>query len=213
MFAIRALMTAQLLKCSFPRNFSAIWSVAMPLQYSNNLRKSRPRIHRFTGYIAFTCSFTLALSGIAFIPRNLSFSDPIFNMHHVHGIPLFPSSNFALLFILSPAMVITGIRALYLAKNRRFDQHRQWAMYHGMIGYAIPLQRFYLLLSRIVGEILSNSPIFQESLGINQIKSVHLKSDAERAVFSATVWIGITSSLTWFIYSREVGKINKAKRI
>lgn len=42
-------------------------------------------------------------------------------------------------FVLSPAMIITGVRTLFLAKIRRFDQHRQWAMYHEVAGYTIPL--------------------------------------------------------------------------
>jgi hypothetical protein len=182
---------------------STIWSFVMPLQYWGTLRKSRPTLHRFTGYIALSCSLILTLSGLAFIPRQLAFSKPILAMHYIHGIPVFPSFNFGAVFFAAPAMLITGLRAIYLARHKRFAEHRRWAVYHGIAGYFISFQRVWMLLVGVFGTILSNAPKLQALLQTDRVMTLRAKSDAELAAFAFTTWAGGLTSIAWVLYVRR----------
>jgi hypothetical protein len=172
----------------------------MPLQYWDSFRKARPTLHRFTGYIAASCSLLLTITGLAFIPAKLSYSAPIFTIHYMHGYPLFPSFNFSLVFFAAPAMLITGSRAIYLARNKRFVEHRRWAVYHGISGYVISLQRVWMLIFNAFGVILNNTPELQRYLETDLVRSVAARSDAEMAAFAFTTYAAGLTSLIWYLY-------------
>lgn len=175
----------------------------MPLQYWDYLRKKTPRLHRLCGYTAFTCSFILSISGILFIPFDLSWSNPMFKMHKVYGLPLIPSSNLGLATIAFPAMMVTGFRALYLARQRRFAEHRRWTTYHGIAGYLISIERVNILITFAFGYILNASNYLQKALGSNRLKTIPQKSDAELAAFAWTVWAAIFVPAGWALYLRR----------
>lgn len=182
---------------------STLWSVLMPLQYWDPFRRARPALHRFTGYMAAFCSLLLTITGLAFIPAKLSYSAPIFTMHYMHGIPLFPSFNFSLVFLAAPAMLITGTRAIYLARHKRFAEHRRWAVYHGISGYVISLQRVWILLFNAFGAILASTPELQRLLGTNRVRTLAAKSDAEMAAFAFTTYAAGITSVLWVLYIRR----------
>jgi hypothetical protein len=181
-----------------------VWSVLMPLQYWDGLRRSRPALHRVCGYTAFVCAFILAISGLGFMVRQptLSWSNPAFTMHRIYGLPILPSFNTYAIVFASPALLITMCRALYLARNRRFAEHRRWAVLHGIAGYIISLQRVWMLIVNFLGNILAKSPRAQELLGTNKIRGLLAISEAEKAAFALTVWgAGMTCAVwVWHLY-------------
>lgn len=192
-------------KFSFPPlgYLSVIWSILMPLQYWDYLRKRAPRIHRLCGYTAFACSLLLSITGILFIPFDLSWSNPMFELHKVYGIPLIPSFNLSLVTVAFPATMITGFRALYLARKRRFAEHRRWTTYHGISGYLISLQRVNILITFLFGAILNASKELQATLGSYRIKTIPQKSDAERAAFALTTWGAMIIAAGWVYHVKR----------
>lgn len=185
----------------------------MPLQYWDYLRKTRPRVHRLCGYVAFTCSLILAITGIAFIPRKLSWSNPTFVFHRVYGVPLIPSFNLGLIAGAFPAMMITGSRAFYLAYRRRISEHRKWATYHGIAGYLISLERVFVLVVSTFGRFLNSCKPLQDFLGSNKIKTLEEISDAERAAFAWAMWAAIFSAAAWYyhVVQRALPPSSKSK--
>ena len=176
---------------------SIAWSILMPLQYWDSLRKARPALHRFCGYVALSCALVLGISGLAFIPRRLSWSNPVWTMHRVYGIPVLPSFDAFLVLFASPSLLFTLFRALSLARQKRFAEHRRWAVLHGISGYLISLQRVMMVLFNIFGQVLAAAPALQRALGTDSIKSTAAISEAEKAAFSATLWAGGVLAALW----------------
>lgn len=179
-----------------------IWSVLMPLQYWDTFRKRYPAIHRFCGYVVAICSLTLSLSGLAFIPQDLSYSAPTFTLHRIYGYPILPTFN-AGAIVISPILLYTGARAVYLARQKRFAEHRTWAVYHGITGYLISIQRVWMIIVNIFGVILHNSSHFQQFFQTNHLRGLKAISDSEQSAMAFTAWAAGFTSLAWYLYVRQ----------
>ncbi|UZJ54691.1 hypothetical protein CBS101457_004011 [Exobasidium rhododendri] len=179
---------------------AVVWSLFMPLQYWDTLRKSRPDLHRLCGYVVFSCSFILSVSGAMFIPRNLSWSEPFFHLHHVFGLPVLPTFDAFLLIFAFPLLLLTLVRALYLARNKRYAEHRRWAVYHGISGYVISIQRAWMLIVNACGHFIQQSSFLRRLLSIDEFSSMASISRAEKSAFAFTTWAAGLTCAVWFVY-------------
>lgn len=120
------------------------------MQNDDRVRQNRPAFHRQLGYLTATCSLMLVVSGLAFPIRkelfgtNVSYSHS--NILHLHRlrlkgvtVALWPTFDLALLF-LAPIQAYTLFRAVNAAMGKRYAEHRTWAVYHSIAGYAIAMQ-------------------------------------------------------------------------
>jgi len=99
----------------------------MPFQFSTRLRNSRPRLHRWLGRVY---ALSILLSGLGGLHLALTTtSGP------------FAASGFALLSVLWIA--ITG-RAIWLAMQHRFTEHRAWMIRSASLTFAAVTLRLYL---------------------------------------------------------------------
>lgn len=80
------------------------------LQFSDRLRRARPRIHRATGYVYVTLALLAGISGVY-----MGFAHPFGG-----ALETVPSAVFGV------AVVVVTIVALTLARRRRFEAHREW---------------------------------------------------------------------------------------
>lgn len=124
---------------------SALWCFLIPLQHNATIRRRRPLIHRFDGYIAAILSFELGAAGYYMMYRGWLTTHP--NPLHIHSIyslkfPPFAWPTFATsLVILGPLYFLSLFKMVLAARARRFEKHRRWAVLHSMSGYRIAIGR------------------------------------------------------------------------
>ncbi|KAL1637569.1 hypothetical protein SLS56_000707 [Neofusicoccum ribis] len=120
------------------------WSIMMPLQYIDSVRKRWPAFHRSNGYIVLSGSLLLGLGGFWILNRGMSHTYPEF--YHVHMVvggkpipflmwPTFESS----LWFLAPAYFYSLFRTVETARAKEFARHRSWAVFHTIAAYTITL--------------------------------------------------------------------------
>ncbi len=181
---------------------ACLWVTLMPLQFIAKLRRSYPTIHRISGYTALTCSLVLIASGLAFVPRNMSFGphppQSLTTLHKMGPLPIYFGTFDHALVVVSILMLGTLVPTLQYARQRDFARHRQWAIYHAMSGYVIPLQRWGMLTVSATGGVL------------HQLRKMHVLSEktmawlqlpanmsrkrmeaAEMAGFAFTTWLAL----------------------
>lgn len=193
-------------------SFRTIWSVLMPLQYWDSFRKQYPAVHRICGYAVALCATVLSFSGLAFIPWELSYSASTFTLHTIYGYPILPTFNAGGIAV-APVLLYTGVRAVYLARHKRFAEHRRWTVYHGITGYLISIQRVWMIVVNILGAILDKSVALQRFLGTDQLHGLKTISDSELSAMAFTTWAAIFTSLGWWYYLHQSNAIKKGKSI
>lgn len=109
--------------------------VAGLLQFSDGLRRTRPRLHRATGWVYVPLAVLAGLSG-AF----MAFTHPFGG-----ALEVVPSVVFG------GALVVVTLVALALARRRRFEAHREWmvrsfAIVLGPMTIRLVYPPFWLLL-------------------------------------------------------------------
>ncbi|HVH98505.1 MAG TPA: DUF2306 domain-containing protein [Enhygromyxa sp.] len=80
------------------------------LQFSAKLRRERPKLHRVTGYIYVTLALSAGCSGI-YLGLRAPFGGVLETIPAV---------------IFGAALIVTTVVALRLARQRRFEVHREW---------------------------------------------------------------------------------------
>ncbi|MFO7565703.1 MAG: DUF2306 domain-containing protein [Enhygromyxa sp.] len=105
-------------------------------QFSVKLRRARPKLHRICGYIYIVLALSAGLSGI-YLGLRLPFS----------GVAeTIPSVIFGV------ALIVVTVVALNLARQRRFEIHREWMVrsYALVLGPAV-IRLLYLPTWRVFG--------------------------------------------------------------
>jgi hypothetical protein len=102
-----------------------------------------------------------------------------------------------LLVFASPMLLLTLFRALYLARKKRYAEHRRWAVLHGISGYVISLQRVWMLIVNGIGLIISQIPSLQSFLATDQLTDLASISRAEKSAFAFTTWAAGLTCAVW----------------
>jgi uncharacterized membrane protein len=103
--------------------------VAGLLQFSAKLRRERPKLHRASGYVYVVLAVSAGASGIY-----LGVREPFAGI--AETIP-------AVLF--GGALIVTTVVALRLARQRRFEIHREWMVRSFALTLGPIMQRVYYL--------------------------------------------------------------------
>lgn len=162
MLADNRLTQAPILYGVFHTIAAGIWSVAFPLQHTAWIRRQHPRFHRITGYIGATCSLSIGVSSLLFLPYNLAYTHK--KLTHIHRLPLpfihhsvklyFPTISLGVLMA-APMFLYTLVQMVLSARRKDFVAHRYWAVRHTLIGCFPAVQRVFMLVQfAVAGSIL-----------------------------------------------------------
>lgn len=132
----------------------ALWAGAIPLQLHPTLRKTRPRLHRVSGYVFILTSLVMGAGVFLIIKRDLLFE----NYFDVDKPDIFPSKPF--LILLTFYFMGTSLAALKSARDRKFAAHEKWIVRHISSGIWVALQR--VLISTVYQAIHSSRPVSPE---------------------------------------------------
>jgi hypothetical protein len=132
------------------------WASLAPLQLLSGPRQRWPYIHRALGYIFALCSALVSL-GLLFIHlHGLSFLQEDTLIASRIGISHIPSL-LVVSGVLSLFFFFSMVRAVQLARQKRFCEHRAWIIRHLGSGIWVALQRIYLML------VNAQSPVAQRA--------------------------------------------------
>lgn len=191
------------------------------------LRSANPKAHRYIGYVSLALSLLLAGTGIYFVFSKLAYShDDIWHIHKLRigkdalsatTVLAWPTFS-AALFPLFTAQVITTIKAFVTARARNFQEHRRWATLLTLVGFIVPMQRFAMVISYLIGVILLFTP--QHVIDLLQVpdtSDMEAMVNAEKAAFALTTWAAIVSILIYTltnsnkVYERKTYQMSKGK--
>jgi uncharacterized membrane protein len=116
--------------------FSAVLALALgPLQFSANIRRKHPKIHRWSGRIYL---------GIGVLVGGLA---GLYIARHAHG-GIVAQVGFSLLALL---WLYTGARAYLSVRSGAFEEHRQWMVRNYALTLAAVTLRLYVPAAIIAG--------------------------------------------------------------
>jgi hypothetical protein len=130
----------------------AIWAGLVPIQLHPTLRKTRPRLHRLSGYVFILTSLSMGAGVFLILQRDLLFEN-YFDVVDDKTPDMFPSKCFLGLFAVY--FMGTALAALHSARDRRFAAHQKWIIRHIASGIWIAVQR--VLLSTVVQALYYSS--------------------------------------------------------
>ncbi|OAR02971.1 hypothetical protein LLEC1_07106 [Akanthomyces lecanii] len=178
-----------------------IWSIAMPLQHSEKLRKKWPVFHRKMGYIILSLSLVLSMTGYVFLVKKHTYShENIFHMHSIRNFPIkWPTFDFAT-WLLGPPYWITLYKTAATARAKNFVQHRKWAVLHTLWAYIISAERLGVLVIYAIGFAVSSFPqdLVHEYLGVGYTNEE--MAEAELAVFALANPMAVGFVFSWWAY-------------
>lgn len=197
---------------------ASIWVLLIPLQLSHTVRKQYPWLHRLSGYTTFSISTLLCISGLLFPVRNLSYTHE--NTFHMHRVGPFAWPTFEVASAVAAAgMLITGYKALSYARQRKFELHRRWAIYHSLAGYVIPAQRWFMGTNIAFGALVAalrkagaaNEDILAR-IGLPAGMSMRQISRAELGSMALSAWSAGVLIIAYAYYLRR-GTASKVEGI
>ncbi|KDN43307.1 hypothetical protein K437DRAFT_257511 [Tilletiaria anomala UBC 951] len=206
-----------------------IWSLAIPLQHSDAVRKRYPVLHRNSGYTALFLSALLTISGIAFEWRRPKLVYTHADPWHLHSLPLsfmlpfartlnltlcWPTFEVAL-YVVSVPFIYTLTRAFQTAAlERDYVQHRRWAVAHSIAAYLIHIQRVAMLVIEAGAMFVQAQPrLARIVLGLPSIPvpspaddpsgqmQTRINHQIEVAGFAASIWIASVVTMAWGIWT------------
>lgn len=179
-----------------------LWLALAPLQFNYRLRNKQRALHRASGYVFFSLSALLDLSGFTMIAVRFSYSHPD-RWTLLFG--LLPTFDVALT-ILGVLFAFPLVLALRGALKRNFDLHRLWVIVHVGVGLTIPYQRVFMYTQFSLSNILSRwaPDLFERVVGLpSEWARQHRTAIGERelAAFAITGYLGMlaASATTAFV--------------
>mmetsp|Transcript_23094 Transcript_23094/g.42849 ORF Transcript_23094/g.42849 Transcript_23094/m.42849 type:complete len:255 (-) Transcript_23094:1202-1966(-) len=117
---------------------SALWCAAVPFQLHDRFRTSFRRIHRWIGYIFFSCVVLMALGLCIILQRDLLFETSFPDLPP-------PLVSFRPIVLMDTLYFVgTAFYSLQLAKKRQFWKHQRWVVRHIASGLFIAIQRILI---------------------------------------------------------------------
>ncbi|OAA80228.1 hypothetical protein LEL_03714 [Akanthomyces lecanii RCEF 1005] len=179
-----------------------IWSIAMPLQHIESLRKRWPVLHRTAGYFILSLSLLLSMSGYwFFFSENAYTHKNVFHMHTFKGLGPVSWPTFELtLWVIAPFYWLTIYKAAVTARAKDFVRHRKWAVLHTICASFISVERFTLTALYGIGYVLSFLPQdrVHEFFGVGH--EVEDMAEAELGVFALANVLAHAVILSWLAY-------------
>lgn len=181
---------------------AVLWSIAMPLQHIDSLRKKWPALHRTAGYFILSLSLLLSITGYWFFFSDNAYTHKdVFHMHHFPGLGAIRWPTFELsLWVLAPFYWLTIYKAAVTARAKDFVRHRKWAVLHTLAASIISVERFAIISLYAVGYALSVLPQdkVHEFFGVGH--TLEDMADAELSVFALGNVLAYIVVLSWTAY-------------
>ncbi|PQK17556.1 hypothetical protein BB8028_0008g00650 [Beauveria bassiana] len=182
---------------------AVLWSIAMPLQHVETLRKKWPLAHRAAGYAILSLSLVLSMSGYWFFLSKTAYTHAnVFHMHSLKGLgPILRWPTFELtLWVIAPFYWLTVYKTAVTARARNFAQHRKWAVLHTICASFISVERVTLSLLYGIGYALSFLPQekVHEFFGVGH--AVQDMAEAELGVFAFANTLSHAVILSWLAF-------------
>lgn len=194
-----------------------IWCPTMLVQHSDAIRRSHPRIHRLSGYVAASMSLVLALSGLAFTLRKRLFGTELMYSHpnplHLHRLRIqgwtvlaWPTFE-ATLYFIGPVQLYSLVRLVRAARSKRYLEHQTWSVTYTIAGFTIALQRVGMVLAAIAANIVhfGLSDRSKRAMGI-PIEFGQAQWNAEMADFALTTSLAFVFASFWAIRTFSKGR-------
>lgn len=178
-----------------------IWSILVPLQHIEIIRKRWPALHRGGGYIVLTGSLVLSMTGYWLNAREQTYThENLWHLHNLSGLSPIGWPTFALTtWLLGPPYLFTLFRTAQTARNKNFDSHRRWAVAHSICAYAISLERLAVFATLFAGWILALFPKERVYQILNLPDTMEAKASAELDTFALANVVGGVLAIWWFI--------------
>lgn len=179
-----------------------VWSLLIPFQHVDSLRRKWPAMHKTSGYIILSISLLLSMTGYWFYLSKHAYSHA--NWLHLHtlngwssvGWPTFEAST----YILAPFYWVSLYKTAVTAKAKDFARHRKWAVLHTMFASIISLERVSLVILYGFGfaTTLFSTAQVHEFFGIpNTLEAI---AAAELDMFALANVIALMLLLSWIAY-------------
>ncbi|THC96736.1 hypothetical protein EYZ11_003794 [Aspergillus tanneri] len=195
-----------------------IWCISIPLQHLDSLRKEHMNLHRVNGYIALSVSLIQSLSGMVFLLRDLTYTHE--NVFHIHAltvrgvwIPPFIWPTFTGgLWIYAPVFLFTLFRTVQMARARKIEQHRKWAVLHSICGYTIAINRVNLSAIVVIGNILSLLPDYVQRQWLKLPTNLPGIVEVEISAFAAAAAYAYVFAGIWAVSEMKRSKTKPGKQ-
>ncbi|KAM3458289.1 hypothetical protein MY3296_000495 [Beauveria thailandica] len=181
---------------------AAIWSIGMPLQHVDSLRKKWPVLHRSAGYVLLSISLLLSITGYWFFISKHAYShENPFHLHRFKGLPLIAWPTFeATTWLVAPFYWLTMYKTATTARAKDFVQHRKWAVLHTLSASVITAERLSIVTLNAIGMTLSLLPqkVVHEFFGVGY--TIPEIAEAELTVFAFANVLAFIFVLSWLYY-------------
>lgn len=190
-----------------------IWSIGMPLQHVDSIRKRWPVLHRTAGYVLLSLSLLLSITGGWFLFAKHAYShDNRFHLHNLNGLSPIPWPTFEVTtWAVTPAYWLTMYKTVRTARARDFARHRKWAVLHTICGSVISAERVSLVVLYAVGFATTLWPeaVVHDFFGVG--RSLNDVAEAELSVFALGNMLAFAAVLLWVYYDfRRAGYFGRA---
>ncbi|OAA39016.1 hypothetical protein BBO_06869 [Beauveria brongniartii RCEF 3172] len=179
-----------------------IWSIGMPLQHVDSLRKKWPVLHRSAGYVLLSISLLLSITGYwFFISKNAYTHENPFHLHKFKGLPLIAWPTFEVTtWFLAPTYWLTMYKTATTARAKDFVRHRKWAVLHTLSASVISAERLSIVTLNAIGMTMSLLPqkMVHEFFGVGY--TIPEIAEAELSVFAFANVLAFIFVLSWLYY-------------
>ncbi|OAA58141.1 hypothetical protein ISF_06680 [Cordyceps fumosorosea ARSEF 2679] len=179
-----------------------IWSVGMPLQHVDSLRRKWPALHRSAGYVLLSISLLLSITGAwLFIAKHAYSHENLLHLHNLNGLSPVPWPTFEVTtWLVVPFYWLTMYKTAATARARDFARHRRWAVMHTIWASVISIERASLILLYAVGVAMALLPqaVVHDFFGVGY--TVEEMAEAELSVFAFANIIALATALLWLRY-------------
>ncbi|KAJ3498228.1 hypothetical protein NLG97_g1298 [Lecanicillium saksenae] len=180
-----------------------LWSILIPLQHSEYLRRWYPMLHRRSGYMVMLLSTELAITGYYMSSQGLVTTHP--QWHHIHALyntriplPLLWWPTFDVAIVILGVFYFLSLFKLYTSiRRKKIEAHRRWAVFHSMTGYAISIERFIAALVLIFGWLLTKLPDSIQHKWLRLPRDVDGKLEVEVSALAWTLTAAGTTVAAW----------------
>ncbi|KAM3476527.1 hypothetical protein MY8738_006898 [Beauveria namnaoensis] len=181
---------------------AAIWSIGMPLQHVDSLRKKWPVLHRSAGYVLLSISLLLSITGYWFFISKHAYShENPFHLHSFKGLPLLAWPTFEVTtWSLAPFYWLTMYKTATTARAKNFVQHRKWAVLHTLSASVITAERLSIVTLNAIGMTMSLLPqkVVHEFFGVGY--TIAEIAEAELSAFAFANVLAFLFVVSWLYY-------------
>lgn len=183
-----------------------VWSILIPLQHIEAIRRRWILLHRLSGYVVLTASFILGVVGLYFTLADMSYTHK--DIWHVHGItwkgyyvlpfvwPTFSVGG----WVFAVPYFVTLVQTFRTVRAGDIAAHRRWAVMHSIWAYAIAINRVYVTLIVVGARLL---PLLPRKAQDDWLQLPHDQAGmaaVETSTFAAAAWYAYATSGVWAAY-------------